>query len=86
MLVGELPALPLSAMECTGSEFDDGYVGRCRGEVDRTLHRHTAQTPLETIGAARLEAHGVLSLKTKHALRRRIATEVIRPSLARLFG
>jgi hypothetical protein len=57
-----------------------------REAFERTLDRHTAQTPLETIGEARLEAHGVLSLKTKHALRQRIATEVIQPSLARLFG
>jgi hypothetical protein len=33
VLVGELPALPLNAMECTGPEHDGGYVGRCCGEV-----------------------------------------------------
>jgi len=57
-----------------------------RHAFECTLERHTSQTPLETIGEARLEVHGVLSLRAKHALRGRIAADVIRPSLARLFG
>lgn len=53
---------------------------------ERTLQRSTSQAPLEAIGEPRLEVHGVLRAQTKRALRAKIASEVLLPSLAKLFG
>ncbi|MEP7051969.1 MAG: ferritin-like domain-containing protein [Pseudomonadota bacterium] len=52
---------------------------------ERALERHVVNAPLEVIAEARLEAHGVLSSKTKRALRAKIASEVLRPSFAKLL-
>jgi len=57
-----------------------------RDAFERTLQHFRGAAPLDSIHEHRLEAHGVLSERRKHALRAQILTEVIGPTLRELLA
>ena len=57
-----------------------------RDAFERTIARFEEATRLESIHERRLEAHGILSERRKHALRAQIMKEVIRPALVELLS
>lgn len=57
-----------------------------RSAFERTMARFAGAAPLESIHEHRLEAHGILSERRKHALRAQIMSDVIAPALRELLS
>lgn len=88
-------AAPSDAPEKLGTSYGSG---RClwsggdpvrsavREAFERTISRFDCASPLESIHEQRLEAHGILGARRKHALRAQIMNEVICPALVKLLA